>query len=157
MEGYRLRYGRYPERILADRIYRNRETLSFCKENGIRLTGPALGRPLKDVSLSKVAKRQEYVDICDRNAIEGEFGIVKTAYGLGRVKARLEETSRCVIGIALLVMNLTKRLRSFLCLLYQGGFSLFFQLANSTRFFYPSCGGSPIYCKYPIYNLRDFP
>lgn len=114
VERYRQRYGRYPERILADRIYRNRATLDFCKEKGIRLTGPALGRPPKDSGITKQARRQEYIDICDRNAVEGKFGTGKTAYGLGRIAARLEETSHCVIGIALLVMNLTKRLRSLL-------------------------------------------
>lgn len=112
VEGYRRRYGRYPERILADRIYRNRKTLAFCKEKGIRLTGPALGRPPKDASITREAKRQEYVDICDRNAVEGVFGTGKTAYGLGCIAARLEDTTRCVIGVALLVMNLQKRLRS---------------------------------------------
>lgn len=44
VERYRGRHGCYPARILADRIYRNRETLAFCKEHGIQLTGPALGR-----------------------------------------------------------------------------------------------------------------
>ena len=39
--------GRYPIRILADKIYRNRENLSCCKEHGIRLSGPALGHPQK--------------------------------------------------------------------------------------------------------------
>lgn len=131
VEGYRCRYGRYPARILADRIYRNRETLSFCKENGIRLTGPALGRPPKDTLLSKAAKRQEYVDICDRNAVEGEFGTVKTAYGLSRVAARLEDTSRCVIGVALLVMNLCKRLRSLSRSLCASWIFTFFPLAGS--------------------------
>ncbi|WP_300692551.1 hypothetical protein [uncultured Oscillibacter sp.] len=32
---YRERYGCYPERILADKIYRNRQTLAFCKEHDI--------------------------------------------------------------------------------------------------------------------------
>ena len=115
VERYRQQYGRYPMRILADRIYRNRDTLAFCKEKSIKLTGPVLGRPPKDTTISKQARRQEYVDICDRNEIEGEFGTGKSSYGLGRVSARLEETSCCVIGVALLVMNLNKRLRSLLC------------------------------------------
>jgi hypothetical protein len=114
VEGYRQRYGQYPARILVDRLYRNRDTLSFCKENGIHLTGPPLGRPPKDVEKTRQAKRQEYIDLCERNAVEGAFGTGKTAYGLGRVAARLNETSICVIGIALLVMNLEKRLRSLL-------------------------------------------
>lgn len=115
VDRYRGQYGMYPVRILADKLYRNRETLAFCRENGIRLTGPALGRPPKDRGLSRQAKREEYQDICDRNIVEGAFGTGKTSYGLGRIAAHLEVTSCCVIGIALLVMNLTKRLRS-LCL-----------------------------------------
>jgi len=114
VEGYRQRYGRYPGRILVDKLYRNRDTLAFCKEKGIRLTGPPLGRPPKDVELTRQAKRQEYTDQCDRNAVEGAFGTSKTAYGLGRVAAHQDDTSFCVIGVALLVMNLEKRLRSLL-------------------------------------------
>lgn len=110
VEGYRRRYGRYPERILADKLYRNRDTLAWCKERHIRLTGPALGRPPKNAEVSREAKRQEYQDICERNAIEGKFGTGKTAYGLGRIAARLPHTSRCVIGIALLTMNLMRLL-----------------------------------------------
>ena len=106
------RYGRWPERILADKLYRNRQTLSFCKEHGIRLSGPALGKPPKDQKLSRQLKKQEYQDGCDRNIVEGVFGTGKTAYGLGRISVRLEQTSRCVIGVALLLMNLMKRLSS---------------------------------------------
>lgn len=122
---YHDRYGRWPERILADKIYRNRQTLAFCKEHGIRLSGPALGKPPKDRNLSRQTKKQEYQDNCDRNEVEGVFGTGKTAYGLGRVSVRLEETTRCVIGIALLLMNLMKRLpsllRLILCRLWQDG------------------------------------
>ncbi|MQN01730.1 MAG: transposase [bacterium LCO1.1] len=44
------RTGHYPERVLADQIYRTRENRKFCKENGIRLSGPKLGRPSKELS-----------------------------------------------------------------------------------------------------------
>ncbi len=47
VERYRERSGCYPERILADKIYRNRQTLAFCKEHRIHLSGPALGKPPK--------------------------------------------------------------------------------------------------------------
>ena len=127
VESYRKRNGFYPERVLVDKIYRNRETIAWCKERNIQLTGPALGRPPKDRKLSKAAKQQEYQDICDRNIVEGEFGTGKRAYGLNRIMAHLPETSFCVIGVALLCMNLTKRLRS-LC------FDLFFILIKCTRF-----------------------
>ena len=77
--------------------------------------GKARGRPPKDKELSRQTKQEEYQNICDRNIVEGTFGIGKTAYGLGRIAAHLEVTSCCVMGVALLVMNLTRRLRS-LCL-----------------------------------------
>ena len=112
VEGYRDHYGCYPERVLVDKIYRNRETIAWCKERGIQITGPALGRPPKDLEITKQAKKQEYQDICDRNIVEGEFGVGKRAYGLNRIMAHLPETSVCVIGVALLCMNLAKRLRS---------------------------------------------
>ena len=46
-ERFRAREGHYPSRILADKICRNRENLSYCNAHGIRLSGPALGRPKK--------------------------------------------------------------------------------------------------------------
>ena len=113
---YRERYGCYPERILADKIYRSRQTLAFCREHGIRLSGPALGKPLKKPVLSRQAKEQEYQDSCDRNVVEGVFGTAKTAYGLDRVMARLQETAVCVIGVALLLSNLSRSLRVALAL-----------------------------------------
>ena len=111
MARYRERYGCYPERVLADKIYRNRQTLAFCKEHRIRLSGPALGKPPENPTLSRQAKKQEYQDSCDRNIVEGTFGTAKTAYGLARVMARLPETTFCLIGVALLLLNLTKSLR----------------------------------------------
>jgi len=114
---YREHYGCYPERILADKIYRNRQTLALCKEHGIRLSGLALGKPLKDRNLTRLAKKQEYQDSCDRNAVEGVFGTGKTAYGLARVMVRLRETTYCAIGVVLLLLNLTRSLRATLCFL----------------------------------------
>ena len=118
VERYRKRYGHYPQRILADKIYRNRQTLAYCKARGIRLAGPALGKPPKNQALTKQAKAQEYQDSCDRNEVEGVFGTGKTAYGLGRIAAHLKTTAFCTIGVALILMNLTKRLRSLLRLFY---------------------------------------
>ena len=114
VEGYRQEHGCYPQRILVDKIYRNRETISWCKAQGIQLTGPTLGRPAKNAERTKQAKKQEYQDICDRNIVEGEFGVGKRSYGLNRIMAHLQETSFCVIGIALLCMNLAKSLRALL-------------------------------------------
>ena len=88
--------------------YRSRQTLSFCKEHGIRLSGSALGKPPKNQNLTRQLKNQEYHDSCDRNAVEGTFGTGKTSYGLGRISVRLKETTCCVIGVALLLMNLLR-------------------------------------------------
>ena len=114
VEAYRASYGVYPKRVLVDKIYRNRETIAWCNEHGIQITGPALGRSPKDKKLDREEKRQEYLDVCDRNAVEGEFGTGKRSYGLNRIMAHLPETSFCVIGMALLCMNLAKSLRSLL-------------------------------------------
>lgn len=125
---YQERYGCYLERIPADKIYRNRQTLTFCKEHGIRLSGPALGKPPKNLAMSRQAKKQEYQDSCDRNAVEGIFGTGKTAYGLARITARLQATAFCVIGVALLLLNLSRSLRAALAL-----FALIFLLIVLSR------------------------
>jgi hypothetical protein len=108
VERYRDRFGYYPKAVLADQIYRTRENLRFCKERGIRLSGPQLGRPSADQQeQKKIAK----ADAAARNAVEGKFDEVKRCYGLGRIRARLQTTSETVIRLQLLVMNLEKRLR----------------------------------------------
>ena len=43
-EGYRESHGRWPERILADKACRTRRNLRWCRERGIRLSGPKLGK-----------------------------------------------------------------------------------------------------------------
>ncbi|MMZ55080.1 hypothetical protein D1872_169190 [compost metagenome] len=107
VERYRARFGYYPKAVLADQIYRTRDNLRFCKE-GIRLSGPQLGRPSADQQeKKKIAK----TDAAARNAVEGKFGEGKRSYGFGRIRAHLQTTSETVIGLQLLVMNLEKRLR----------------------------------------------
>lgn len=105
VERFRYREGHYPKRILADRIYRNRENLSCCKEHGIRLSGPALGRPGKDADRDR---RQNFLDECERTEVERGFGLAKRKCGLGLVTARLRETSAHVIAMSILVLNLRR-------------------------------------------------
>lgn len=111
-ERYRERNGVYPERILADKIYRNRDNLNFCTQNGIKMNGPKLGRPPKDKSLYEYQKLMERSEAGERNAIEGKFGEAKRRYGLNRVMARCSDTSKTAIHLTILVMNLKKRLRN---------------------------------------------
>lgn len=109
VEQYYERFGNYPEAVMADQIYRNRANRAYCKSKDIRLSGPKLGRPKKDNSEDK---RQEYVDSGIRNAVEGKFGEAKRAYGLDLMQVRLEESSKTMILVNLLVLNLEKRLRT---------------------------------------------
>ena len=60
-ERFRKGTGYYPERILADQIYRTRENRKYCKNHGIRLSGSKLGRPNLEKQSAK-EKKQEYQD-----------------------------------------------------------------------------------------------
>lgn len=119
IETYRKRHAVYPEAVLADQIYRTRENRAYCKQRGIRLSGPKLGRPSKDSEVNALEKQIAYQDAVDRNPIEGKFGEGKRKYGLGRISARLRETSETVISLQFLVMNLEKVLRDTFLSIFQ--------------------------------------
>ena len=102
---YRERTGRYPARVLADKIYRNRDNLACCKERGIHLSGPALGRPKKD---AQTDKKQNYMDECERVEVERRFSLAKRNCGLGLITARLKETACHCIAMSILLLNLRK-------------------------------------------------
>ena len=105
VERFREREGHYPSRILADKIYRHRENLNYCKASGIRLSGPALGRPKKGEIRDKA---QDYRDECERVEVERRFSLAKRKCGMGMVTAKLRETAAHVIAISVLVLNLRK-------------------------------------------------
>ena len=83
VERFRAREGHYPSRILTDKIYRNRENLSYCKAHGIRLSGPALGRPKKGETRDKA---QDYRDECERMEVERRFSLAKRKCGMGSAR-----------------------------------------------------------------------
>lgn len=116
VEKYKAQYGHYPKAVLADKLFRNRENLLYCKERGIRLSGPRLGRPPKETD--KAVIRQERADASKRNAIEGKFGEGKIGYGLDRIMARLIDSSETVIAMSFFCMNLSRRLRELLRLFH---------------------------------------
>ena len=116
IERFKVREGHYPERVLADKIYRNRENLSYCKEHGIRLSGPALGRPKKDEQRNR---KQTYLDQTDRIEVERQFSLAKRRCNLGRVKTKLEETVRFTIAMSIVVLNLRKIQRTLSHLLFR--------------------------------------
>ena len=112
VERFRERTGHYPERILADQIYRTRENRNYCKNHKIRLSGPKLGRPSVT---AKVDKKQEYQDNTDRIEVERTFSLSKRCYGMDCITTKLEETQLTSIALSVFVMNLFKIQKRILC------------------------------------------
>lgn len=116
-ERFREREGHYPSQILADKIYRNRENLRYCKEHGIHLSGPALGRPKGDEARDRT---QDFLDECERVEVERRFSLAKRKCGLGLIMTKLRGTIAHSVAMSILVLNLRKiqcallRLHSFL-------------------------------------------
>ena len=115
IETYRQRFGVYPESVHADKIYRTRGNLAFCKEHGIRLSGPKLGRPFKiREEMAKVIREQrkvEHADECKRVEVEGKIGECKRRYNLGQIYEKLKPTSETAIALGILMMTLERILR----------------------------------------------
>lgn len=105
IERFYQREGHYPARVLADKIYRTRENLAYCKARRIRLSGPALGRPRKGEIRDKA---QDYRDECERVEVERRFSLAKRKCGMGMVIAKLRETAAHVVAMSILVLNLRK-------------------------------------------------
>jgi transposase, IS5 family len=124
IKNFHHRFGFFPESVHVDKIYRNKDNRNYCKKYGIRISGPAMGRPVKDEIMRRERKQLARQDEIDRVPIEGKFGEGKRRFGLARIMAKLAETSLTVIGINLFVMNLHKISR--LCNLNQ--FFLFIDL-----------------------------
>lgn len=119
-----LTYTNYPHEHwlkIRSKLYQTRNNRNYCKERGIRLSGPALGR--KSKAAKEENEAQMYQDACDRNVIEGNNGTAKRRYGLSRIMSKLDETSKTEAGFSILMMNAWKRvyqelLRTFLHLLF---------------------------------------
>lgn len=112
---YKRRFGCYPERILADKLYRSKPNRDFCKQHGIHLSGPKLGRRGKNYAQDV---RQELKEVGERNAVEGKFGNGKRKFGLSLIMAKLEETTGSMIGMDIFILDMERLLREeklFLC------------------------------------------
>ena len=110
IENYKRRFGYYPQKVFADKIYCNRDNRAKLKERNIILVAKPLGRPSLAVD--------NHIRPGERNPIEGKFGQAKTAYGMNRIKARLAATSESWIASIVLVLNLIKLIgRALLSLL----------------------------------------
>ena len=107
VENYKQRTGHYPERVLVDQIYRNRENISFCISLGIRISGKKLGRPKKDAD-SKAEKKVAYQDNTDRIEVERKFSLAKRKFGLGLLLTKREDTTRASIVLSVIAMNIDR-------------------------------------------------
>jgi hypothetical protein len=126
IEKFKDRFGHYPVSVHADKLYRNRSNIQYCKDLGIRLSGPALGRPTSDSKALWAQMKQQRQDEADRVEIEGKFGVGKRKYSLSRILEKLPVTSATAICVIFLVMGLEKALRLLFSLLRRAGrFGLF--------------------------------
>ena len=108
---YYERFGYYPEVVISDQLYGNRENRRYLKNLGIRYSGKPLGRPPKE-STPNNRKKQQQKEARIRNEIEGVFGVGKRRFGLGLVMAKLKETSESWIAMVIFVMNISHWLRN---------------------------------------------
>jgi hypothetical protein len=94
-----------------------------AKQEGGKITIPlaACGWILKAKPLGRPSALSIHVSPGERNPIEGKFGQTKTTYGLGRIKARLKETSESwIAGIFMVPQELFFAGRSLKILTYIG-------------------------------------
>ena len=116
VELFKSRFGHYPEAVYVDQIYRTRSNRAYCRNLGIRITAPPLGRPVPD-DLATIRK-QTLEDAKVRNQIEGKFGQAKRRFSLNRVMTKLANTSETAIAITFLVMNLEALLKQLAFLFF---------------------------------------
>ena len=145
VERFKAATGKYPARILADKIFRTRDNLAYCKGHNIRMNGPKLGRPPKDPAVHREQLQMERKESGERSEIEGAFGVGKRRYTLRCVMTRLQHTSEVSIHVSLLTMNLFRKLRFLFC--------FFCQLLSAKfygHFSFASCSFSPLWCRSSI-------
>ncbi|MCK4784043.1 MAG: IS5 family transposase, partial [Desulfobacteraceae bacterium] len=118
VEQFKQRHGHYPEVVIADKLYGNRNNRQFLKKHGVRFSGVILGRPPRETEENaqalKSEKRRRKEESGRRNVVEGKFGEGKRKYGMNRVLAKTPETSESWIASILLVMNIAHWMRDIL-------------------------------------------
>jgi len=103
-----IRENPYLQHFLCYKTFTARSR-SYCKERGIRLGGPPLGRPKKDPT--RAERDQARDDERARIPIEGVFRRGKMRYSLSQIMTKRPDTSETTIALAFLVMNLDTLLR----------------------------------------------
>lgn len=104
-------HGHYPDEVLADTLYRNRDNRKLCKDLGITLCGPKLGAKPKHIDAKK--RRQDTDAENRRGAIERRFAFLKGSVGLDLVNTRTAESLAVKIDQAMVLSNALTFLRVF--------------------------------------------
>ena len=104
-------HGHYPDEVLADTLYRNRENLKLCKDLGIRICGPKMGRHPKHVDADQRRKDTDAEN--RRGAIERRFAFMKGSLGLDLVNTRTAESLAVKIDEAIVLSNVLTLIRVF--------------------------------------------
>lgn len=104
-EQYKTYFGFYPEEILGDKIYHNKENREFCEKHHIRFVGQKLGRPPKNEEKLKKQRKDEYKAMCKRIEIEGRFGVGKRKYGLDLIKMKKKNSTMTIISLIAMILN----------------------------------------------------
>jgi hypothetical protein len=111
VEEYKRMFGFYPKVVVGDKAYTTRENRAYCKSKGIRLSCQKMGR--KSDEEKEAERKQLYEDNCKRNAVEGDYGVVKRKYGLDLLMTKLYETTLTAISFGFFVKNMERILRLF--------------------------------------------
>ena len=94
-KGFR-RFQNCRHRPQQTRKYQVRTRLSYCKAHGIRLSGPALGRPKKGETRDKA---QDDRDECERVEVERRFTLAKRKCGMSVLVLNLRKIQRALLRI----------------------------------------------------------
>lgn len=105
LKNYKQKTGHYPARVLVDQIYRSRDNINFCKEHGIRISGPRLGRKPKDEDILKEMVALEKQDMVDRIEVERRFSRDKRCFGIECIVERTNENVGYAVGMSVFLDN----------------------------------------------------
>ena len=125
---YHERFGYYPTKCYADKIYMNKKNRDFLKKHHIQAAGKPLGRPTKEMQ-TEAYKTQSAKDMGERNEAESSFGTGKRVYRADNVRAKLPDTADAWTALCFFVKNVMKFLKGLLFALFQ----------RSILFFKKSC------------------
>ena len=106
IERYRARTGHYPEKVLVDEIYRTKQNRDFCKEHGILIPGPPLGRrPKNEPPLTDAQLKAERKDMAKRSEVERRFSRQKGSFGMEDIMEKSFDTIGHAVGMAVFLDN----------------------------------------------------